>query len=122
MLNSLFKLGFNSGHLSEFKKRTDKTFELNQTVSHLNEAEIGWTLEAMKVNKSIEVDYVHPMVMRECSVYCLQKILLIAFAKTLVILFRMSLICPISPCLYYFFSISKYFNGFKPSFEQPRLW
>ena len=120
MLNSLFKSGFYSGHLSKFKKRTDKTFELYQTVSHLNEAEIRWKLGAMKVHKSIEVDYVHPMVRRECSVYCLQKILLIAFAKALVILFRMSLICPISPCLYYFFSISKYFDGFTKSFEQPR--
>ena len=34
MLNSQFKLGFNSDHLSNFNKRTDKAFELNQTVSN----------------------------------------------------------------------------------------
>ena len=50
---------------------------------YLNETEIERRLKNLKVNKSMGVDNVHPMVSRECAV---------AFAKPLVILFRKSLI------------------------------
>ena len=67
-------------------KRTNqgtKTYELNQIMCHLNETEIERRLKALKVNKSIGIDYVHLMVLGECA---------IAFAKPLVIRFRKPLI------------------------------
>ena len=49
---------------------------------HINETEIERRLKALKVNKSMGMDCVHLMVLRECSV---------AFTKPLVILFRVAL-------------------------------
>ena len=84
LLNSQFKSVFEADTLyplPEFRKRTEKTFELNQIMCHLNETIIERRLKALKVKKSMGVDYVHPVVLRECAV---------AFAKHLVVLFRHS--------------------------------
>ena len=85
LLNSHFKSVFEADTfdpLPEFKKRTENLFELNQILSHLNETEIERRLKALKVNKSMRIDGVHPMVLSECAA---------AFATPLVILFRKSL-------------------------------
>ena len=52
LFNSHFKSVFEANTLEalpEFKKRTEKLFELNQILSHLNETEIERRLKALKV-------------------------------------------------------------------------